>query len=209
MLFQFNNGLKANDSLFTELENSISQREKFLNIKLARIESYSNELSNPHINKRSDRYFKLNELLFQEYQSFVYDSAFKYAIILKNLSDNQNNKQNQASAKLKLGFVLLSSGLFKEAIDTLKSIERNVASDSFKAILYSTIARSYYDLADYDRDNFYSVKYQKWGNIYMDTALLYVKKGFERILVVRKLTLNEVQRLYRCSKSIRTHDFLN
>ncbi|WP_218017719.1 hypothetical protein [Formosa haliotis] len=64
-------------------------------------------------------------------------------------------------AKIKEGFVLLSSGLFKESIDTLNSINVNKLPKPYKFEYYAVKARSFYDLADYNKDPRFSINYIK------------------------------------------------
>ena len=56
-----------------------------------------------------------------------------------------------ASAKMKLAFTLLSSGLFKETLDELGGIDVQIFNATDKSDYYFLKARSYFDLSDYDR----------------------------------------------------------
>src|SRR5690606_1849463 len=77
--------------------------------------------------------------------------------------------------KIKEGFVLMYSGLFKEALDTLQSIKVGTLPDSSKFEYYAVKARAFYDLADYTRDDRFSFDYIENGNRYLDLALVYVE----------------------------------
>ena len=90
--------------------------------------------------------------LVYEYQSFVYDSAQYYVNQAKRIAYRIQDASLIPQIKIREGFVLLSSGLFKEAFDTLNSVNPVFLNDSLKSILYSTLARAYYDIADYVRD---------------------------------------------------------
>ncbi len=83
-------------------------------------------------------------------------------------------------ARLKIGFCLLSSGMFKETLDSLNKINISGAPDSIKAAYYALTGRFYYDLGDFDNDSYYTPAYTEKGNRYMDSALmLYPPASFE------------------------------
>ncbi|MCU4156539.1 hypothetical protein J1N10_11180 [Carboxylicivirga sp. A043] len=97
------------------------------------------------------------------------------------------NQPKLAYAKIKEGFVLLSSGLFTEAIDTLQSISLAQLPDSVKREYYSVIARTYYDLADYNRDPQFTSQHTTKGNAYLDSALLYVNENTNEYWAIESL----------------------
>ncbi len=112
--------------------------------------------------------------LVYEYQSFIYDSAQYYIDRAKNAAYTLGDSKLISHIKIREGFVLLSSGLFKEAIDTLNSVNPVFLNDSLKCSYYSTMARAFYDIADYVRDPKFMPQYISQGNKYLDSALLYV-----------------------------------
>ena len=77
-----------------------------------------------------------------------------------------------AYAKIKMGFVLLSSGLFKETFDLLRNMNTSDLSKTDKAEYYTLMARYYYDLADYDNDRIFAPEYNDSGNRFIDSSLL-------------------------------------
>ena len=120
--------------------------------------------------------------LYNEYQIFNYDSAFTYAKRLQQTAIASGDSQRTAYAKVKLSFILLSSGLFKEVFDSLRTIQLNDLSVSQKAEYYTLMARCYYDLADYVRDNIYSPAYNATATAFIDSSLkLYPDTSFEFI----------------------------
>ena len=67
------------------------------------------------------------------------------------------------------------SGLFKEAIDSLESIDPIRLPDSSKFEYYAVKARTFYDLSDYTADYRFSQNYIQKGNAFLDQALIYVE----------------------------------
>jgi len=119
--------------------------------------------------------FNLNLKLYDEYKSYQYDSAYVYAGKLQELSRVLRSPSKEYYSKIKIGFILLSSGMFKETFDSLKGV--NVASldDSVKFEYYSLLTRAYYDVAGYDNDHHYTPYYADLANKYIDSAIALTK----------------------------------
>lgn len=109
--------------------------------------------------------------LYDEYKSFNYNKAFYYSKKLESTGRSLKDPKRIAYGKIKLGFVLLSSGMFKETVDALKTVNINELPDTIKQEYYFLSARTYYDLADFDKDNYYSPRYIKQANNYIDSAV--------------------------------------
>ncbi len=120
--------------------------------------------------------------MYNEYRIYNYDSAFGYAQKMENTARVMNADSLVGYAKIKMGFVLLSSGLFKETFDLLQKINLDQLSLPDKAEYYTLMARYYYDVADYDNDRIYAPRYNDSGNRYIDSSLtLFRPESFEHI----------------------------
>lgn len=164
-----------NDTILKQLELTIKKRDAYSKKKHKNIQKLKKEV-NKHIYEGNT--FKLYDdylLLFKEYQSFRYDSAYYYIEEAKSVAVKINDPIKLSRIKIKEGFVFMSSGLFNQAIDTLNSIELKVLPNQYKFEYYSIMARTYYDWADYISDNRFSINYIKKGNDNLVMALLYVK----------------------------------
>jgi hypothetical protein len=76
-----------------------------------------------------------------------------------------------------MAFTQLSSGLFKETLEELNSINANELPGKDKAEYYFLKARSYFDLSDYHRSRDYSAIYDPKGINCIDSALILSKPG--------------------------------
>lgn len=115
--------------------------------------------------------------LYEEYKTFKYDSAYHYATQLQQLAHLLNDHNRIAQAKLKIGFSLVSAGLFKEAADSLSHISVAQLTDSLKMEYYELMGRFYYDLADFGNDSYHTPRYVQKGNAYLDSALQFFQHG--------------------------------
>jgi tetratricopeptide (TPR) repeat protein len=173
----------GNESLIRKLDSVIAQRENIQKEKLQRIQELKHELRGKNLKER----FALNTEIYNEYKSFIYDSAFRYARKLQELSAELNDPVIVMQSKINLGFVLVSAGLFNETLDTLQSISTASLPDSLKSGFYYLIGRTCYDLAEFSRDEFYSSRYTERGNSFLDSGLIYLPEKGERYLILKGL----------------------
>src|SRR5258705_9158295 len=96
--------------------------------------------------------FQLYISLYDAYQLFQYDSAYSYARKLQAISLRLQNEPLINCAHIKLGFTLLSSGMYTETLASLSTVDLRAVNDSSKAVYYALFGRYYYDLGDYDND---------------------------------------------------------
>jgi hypothetical protein len=153
------------------LDGVVANRQDYVEKKNERIARLKVELQNAVPVSRYTIYFKL----YEEYKTFIYDSAFTYARKLHEEAYRSHDASKIAFAKVKLGFILVSSGMFKEALDSLHTVNRSVLADSQRVEFYSLMARTYYDLVDFNRDRYFTELYTTLGNRYIDSALQFCK----------------------------------
>lgn len=164
------NATLQTDSLLNALHKVIIDKEKYTKAKLARIDHYRDQLR-----PNASNTFRLLRHLAEEYKSFIYDSAFTYIRELHIEAYRLGDPEKIAYAKIKLGFILLSAGRFKETLDSLSTVNIKGMSDSVKLDYYAVLARAHYDLGDFHRDGFYTPRYIRIGNAYIDSALMLCK----------------------------------
>jgi hypothetical protein len=153
------------DSVMRELDALLKKKEEFVRAKEQRIVQYKAML--PHSRDQFTIFYKI----YEQYKSFIYDSGFVYARKMQHEAYRNKDTVRIAMAKVKLAFVLLSSGMFNEALDSLNTIRARGLPDSLQAEYFSVLARTYYDLADFNRDQYYEAQYRTRGNLYIDSAI--------------------------------------
>ncbi|TDO22937.1 DUF6377 domain-containing protein [Pedobacter duraquae] len=160
---------KGIDSLKSTLTQVLAKKLDFDKQKRHHIAQLQKELrlNYASLNSRYEGYQKL----YTAYKSFIHDSAYIYckkasecAYLLKD-----DNKINYA--RLNLGFVLVSSGMFKEGIDTLHSVKSQYLDQKQQFEYYFFLARSNFDLADFDKIPYYHDLYTRQGLGYCDTII--------------------------------------
>jgi len=169
------------DSLLTKLNNTLDQKKEFDSQKLARIEKIQQELDNA---ANPDLTFKYNIYLefYEEYKSFNYNKAFSYAQKMQRTAVLLKDPAKIAISRIKFGFILLSSGMFKETFDTLKTVNVKLLDKESRKDYYLLTARTYYDLSDFDKDDYYTPIYNVRAGKYIDSATaLCLSNSFEYI----------------------------
>lgn len=167
------------DSILRQLDETIRLTRDFDNSKYALLQSLKQQLAAAQ--SPASQYDACIKL-YNEYKSFNYDTAFSYALQLKKIAGIMNDPQRAGYADIKLGFILLSSGMFRETAAVLDSLRAPALPDTMRAEYYVLIRRYYYDLADYVNDWYYSPQYLRQASIYTDSAAAYYPENhFERL----------------------------
>ena len=166
-----------NDSLLNELDRYLDEREFYIQKKNEKIDLFKDKLHFHSSQNDLREEFFLTMDLVNEYQSFIFDSAYYFVRRSKEIARQLNEPNLIVEARIKEGFVLISGGLFKEAIDSLEHIPVRNCPDTLKRKYYPVVARAYYDLADYDDEELFTDVYLEIGNKYLDTALVYAAEN--------------------------------
>ncbi|TWJ00719.1 hypothetical protein JN11_01975 [Mucilaginibacter frigoritolerans] len=180
-LFRFVSLAQGYDSLLVKLNNTVDTKKKYDSEKLARIEKLQQDLdnaANPDLNFKYNIYLKF----YEEYKSFNYNKAFSYAKKLQQTGVLLKDPAKIAYSRIKFGFILLSSGMFKETFDTLKTVNVKLLNNEERKEYYFLTARTYYDLSDFDKDDYYAPIYNARAGKYIDSGVTLCKSNsFEHI----------------------------
>jgi hypothetical protein len=164
----------SEDSLLNRLDAVLAQKEDFVNQKLARIRAIKHDLG---LATGPESKYQAYQKLFDEYKAFSYDSAYSYSKKIMAVALQLNDPLKIARAKMDLAFTLISSGMFKETLETLNQINVSLFPDSSRIQYYFLKARSYFDLSDFDRNSDYTSIYNPQGIKCIDSALALCKPG--------------------------------
>lgn len=174
----------ATDSLLNKLNTVLADKDRYVKQKTDRIDELKKQVGQAgNINKK----YNIYQQLYNEYKNFSYDSAYNYAKKLQATAALLNDPGRMASAKMELGFTLISSGMFKETLETLNNINLQYLSANDKVECYFLMARSYFDLSDFDRNVDYSATYNPKGIACIDSALSYAVPDTYNYLALKGL----------------------
>ncbi len=166
------------DSLLKELNKEMAKSAAYDSIKIRGIDSIKRTRQAAG-NDVAQQYLICRQL-YNAYKVFNFDSAFTYAQQLQALAEELHDPVLITDARVKLGYVLLSSGMFTETATFVNTIDPTGAPDSIRSAFFLMKSRLYFDLADYNQDKYYTPAYIKLASTYVDSALhLLAANSFE------------------------------
>lgn len=181
--FQVSSAQNISDSLLNQLDSVIARRDFYTKEKMDRISLLKKDLAGTQGNGR----FELLREIYEEYKSFVYDSAAVYALKLREHASQLNDPVKIADSKIKSAFILTSSGLLNEALDSLMAIRVEKMPDQVKVDYYYLLVRTCYDLADFVQNKQYEVQYEEMAKSYVDSALTLLSPNAVDYLIISGL----------------------
>jgi tetratricopeptide (TPR) repeat protein len=161
------------------LDKYIAQNDHYVGLKEKQIHNIMHKMEATTQNNYQQLHY--SALLFDEYKSYKYDSAYVYAVKTLEIANKLKNTEKINEAKIRLVFCYLSSGLFKESFDLVNGMNISQAMPNLRLEYYKVMARLYYDLADYN-------SVQPFKNQYIDKGILYSDSA------ISLLPLNSIQR---------------
>ena len=170
-IFSMNGKAQNNDSLVSVLDETIVKREQYTQQKHQRLKTLERQMQKTRLSGTKEDIYQAHIKLYDGYNEFKYDSAYFYIEKAKGVAKEIKSTTHLSEAKIKEGFLLLSAGLFTEAIDTLQSIDTLALTPLKKYDLYFTKARSYFDLAEYNDDSKFQINYIRKGILNLNKAL--------------------------------------
>lgn len=171
LLLCFNLPLHAQsstDSLLNQLNTVLDNKDVYLKQKRADITKIKKQLRQAKTD--SEKYIIYSQL-YDQYKSFVHDSAYVYCKKLGTYAYRLKDENKINTARANMGFVLVSAGMFKEGVDTLAKVNVKYLTDKQRYDYLFLQVRCHFDLADFDRINDYYNKYTAVGLKYCDSIL--------------------------------------
>ncbi|MDR0681854.1 MAG: tetratricopeptide repeat protein [Dysgonamonadaceae bacterium] len=202
-------GFSSEEASLDSLDYYLSKQSEFDRIKEERIDRIKEEINRTSLDP--DVSYSLYVTLYEEYSSYIYDSAYVYVEKLLDISRALNDKDKIISSTIKLGFCYLSSGLFKECFDILSSLNVGNCSTQTQIDYFTIKSRLYYDLADYNNRPEFRLSYDRKGNEIIDSTIALLPELSARYWLV--IGLKEMKSdnyhaaLDAYSKMINTHDY--
>lgn len=169
------------DSLLKVLDSSVdnyqvfsSQKEEQLN-KLKDLLKYANN---------DDQRYKICGQLYDDYKSYKSDSALTYAQKKLQIAEKMNNRWNLTDAKLNLASIMGTSGMYKESMDILETI--NIQDNPDLKAYYFHVYRTVYGfMADYTVSTREKERYNKLVSNFRDSLLVVNPPNSETHIMVK------------------------
>ena len=175
--------------LIKQLDQALEKNSVYVEQKETRINLLKKMLA--HTDNLTDR-LKLTTELSNEYQYYICDSAMKYIDESWKLVLREGNANHQANVMFTRIRMLLSIGMYSEALEILKLFQVNELSDSLKKQYYHCSEQTYNYLKNYAIYSIYREEYEQKSSLYLDSLLMITTKNsnqYSRTLA-RKLKMD-------------------
>lgn len=172
------------DSLLNVLDKTINEHRQYVELRENRIQQLKALLSRNNLSL--DDVYSLNKQLYNEYKAYVCDSAISYLNCNLDIAEKMNDTDKVVETKLLLSYLFASSGMYKESIDILNSIKRNILKSSFLENYYLCYDHVYGELSFYTHDKRSSAKYSDISWKYKDSLYAILDKESELYLNMKE-----------------------
>ena len=159
------------DSLLRVLDEAIASHREYAGRREKQIELLGRQLRAPGLS--DERRYQLTNRLYELYEPYICDSAI--ACLNRNieLADAMGAPRLRTESRIRLSFLLASTGMYMEASDVLHEVERS-GLDSAQAVSYfSAYVRVYDELYGNTQDLRLKRRYRMLAEQYRDSARLY------------------------------------
>lgn len=162
------------DSLLMVLDKTIEEEKKYTEEKEKRILGLKQKLTQSKLDSK-DKLLTYN-MLFQEYEPFICDSAIHYAEIILHEAEKFRNTYWINESKLNLSRILATSGLFNEAIDLLNSMNKDGLNEEQLVQYYLNHVDTYIYWGEYTGGET-GEKYAGFREAYLDSLISVLQPG--------------------------------
>lgn len=178
------------DFYLSQLDIQLKERGQYEQQKQKRIQKLQQKIATEN---NLQNLYQIYGSLFNEYQSYNYDSAFVYGNKMIDISEQLNDPLKLTDSRLIVAYSCTSAGLFLEAKDLLQAIDSTKLDLDRKVAFYSSYSKLYLDMALAIRHNPYEKFYYN-QSIHYSMAIIRLKGNDAPI---SKLQLINI---YRCEQ---------
>ena len=169
------------DSLLKVLDSSVDNYQVFSNQKEEQLNKLKYLL---RYTNNDDQRYKICGQLYDDYKSYKSDSALTYAQKKLQIAEKMNNRWNLTDAKLNLASIMGTSGMYKESMDILETI--NIQDNPDLKAYYFHVYRTVYGfMADYTVSTREKERYNKLVSNFRDSLLVVNPPNSETHIMVK------------------------
>ena len=181
------------DSLLNVLDRTIVTSDAFENAKNERIDLIREGLSRNGITEE-DRY-RIYDILFQEYEAYISDSARHYAKLSFDIGRVAGNQTWLNESKIKQANLYATAGLYPEAVELLQSVDKQHLSSQGLIEYYLAFEHTYLYQTEYVTGDEIMGKYINLMYIYRDSALLVLPENSYQYIITKSPKFIDEQRI--------------
>ena len=181
------------DSLLLVLDKTITSCKIYSDKKDKRIRTLKEKL---HLNQLSNETtYHLQESLYKEYKSYICDSAIFYLNKNIELAQQINDSYKLNESIIKLSYLLSSSGMYMEAIDVLKMVNKSSLSKEQLMNYFIAYDHVYGELGYYTQNHKIGTHYTLRSKMYKDSIYQIASPDSEIYLSMEETRLRDEGKL--------------
>lgn len=181
------------DSLLLVLDKNITSCKIYSDKKDIRIRTLKEKL---HLNQLSNETtYHLQESLYKEYKSYICDSAIFYLNNVIELAQQINDSYKLNESIIKLSYLLSSSGMYMEAIDVLKMVNKSSLSKEQLMNYFIAYDHVYGELGYYTQNHKIGTHYTLRSKMYKDSIYQIASPDSEIYLSMEETRLRDEGKL--------------
>lgn len=196
--FAYSKNEKPNNAL-KELDECIEKRSDFEIAKKKRVQSLENKFSKGNFSLIHK--YNLSVNLYNEYQSYKYDSAYSMAGRMLSTAIELKDPNRIAESKIALAFSCMSAGLYKEASEISNSIDTLQLQQANRIKFYSFMSTLYMDMSNFSGTKPFDTRYRNTSLEYCKKCINLSKKITPELIMV-KIRIYQIENDY--TKATRT-----
>lgn len=177
------------DSLLLVLDKNITSCKIYSDKKDIRIRTLKEKL---HLNQLpNETTYHLQESLYKEYKSYICDSAIFYLNKNIELAQQINDSYKLNESIIKLSYLLSSSGMYMEAIDVLKMVNKSSLSKEQLMNYFIAYDHVYGELGYYTQNHKIGTHYTLLSKMYKDSIYQIASPDSEIYLSMEETRLRD------------------
>lgn len=178
------------DQVLRRLYGMMESKQTFMSKKEDRISAIKMMLATPNISNLQQ--YEINLQLYNEYKTYISDSAIHYAKQNIALAGSLDDRYRMNESKLSLTSLYIISGLYIESLDILNQIDRSELTDNLLIYYYDSYKQLY---RNYSFNNPNTSVYTEKSSLYRDSLLNVLNKGSNHYQIVFAEKLFDENRL--------------
>lgn len=181
------------DSLLLVLDKNITSCKIYSDKKDIRIRTLKEKL---HLNQLpNETTYHLQESLYKEYKSYICDSAIFYLNKNIELAQQINDSYKLNESIIKLSYLLSSSGMYMEAINVLKMVNKSSLSKEQLMNYFIAYDHVYGELGYYTQNHKIGTHYTLLSKMYKDSIYQIASPDSEIYLSMEETRLRDEGKL--------------
>ena len=176
------------DYYLSKLDEQLLNKDEYEQMKRKKIQALKGKLA---LVLDSETKYEVYGALFNEYQSYNYDSAFVYANRMMELALQLDDMLKLTAARLMAEYSCTSAGLFLEAKELLHAIDSTSLDTAHKLGLYSSYSKLYLDMA-------LAIRHDPYERFYYEQSIRYSELIIEAKGEIEPLGMLQLINIYRC-----------